>query len=269
MRQSMVFAVSVLVVASGWISSSFRANAQSPVIPPVDAEASVQGPRATPVDFRACRFRAGKGMDDLQEVSGRLRAFANENDFDYSAWMLTPQFHSGTSIDLVWLGAWPNGEAFGVSMERWNKTEAGKALQADFNKVLDCSDRRELAASLPLSAAGGTPEDGILMFYACALNEGKTLAEAYAAHLDASQVMKALGSLAVSWMFQPAAGADDLAFDYYHVVGFYRYSDMGATMEMYANGGGREAQQKILGEVTHCNTPNIYDAVSVRARDER
>ena len=107
------------------------------------------------------------------------------------------------------------------------------------------------------------------MFYACTLHEGKTLEEAYKAHLDAGQAMKALGSLAVSWMFQPAAGAGDIEFDYYHVVGFYRYSDMGATMEMYANGGGRQKQKAILGEVAACNTPTVFDAHSVRAQDER
>jgi hypothetical protein len=44
---------------------------------------------------------------------------------------------------------------------------------------------------------------------------------------------------------------------------------MGATMEMYANGGGRQTQQEILGKVSSCETPVVFDAVSVRAHDER
>ena len=79
--------------------------------------------------------------------------------------------------------------------------------------------------------------------------------------------MKGLGSLAVSWLFQPALGGGTV--DYYHVVGFYRYSDMGATMDLYANHGGMQEFAKNLGGVTSCGRPTVFDAVSVRHRDER
>jgi hypothetical protein len=242
----------VFVVSIGWTQFVFAQ--QAPI-------------KAAPVDFRACNFRDGQGMDDLDKISAKFREYANKNDFAYAAWTLTPQYHNGSDFDVGWLGAWPDGVAFGVSMEKWNTT--GRELQAEFNQVVDCSSRHEMAASLPINAPDGTPEDGVLMFYECTLHDGKTLDEAYASHLKAGMTMKALGSLAVSWMFQPAAGAGDIDFDYYHVVGFYRYSDMGATMEMYANGGGKREQQKILGGISSCATPVIFDALSVRAYDER
>jgi hypothetical protein len=81
--------------------------------------------------------------------------------------------------------------------------------------------------------------------------------------------MKAMGSLAVSWMFVPAIGAAPEPVDYYHVIGFYRYSDMGATMEMFFNRGGIQKQQAILSKVSSCQTPSVFDAISVRAFDER
>lgn len=232
------------------------------------ALAMEQQVHAAPVDFRACNFHEGKSMADLDKVSAKFREYANKSDIAYAAWTLTPQYQTALGFDVGWLGAWPDGEAYGVSMEKWSTT--GKEVAAEFNQVIDCSGRHELATSLPISAPEGTPEDGVLMFYQCTLNDNATLDAAYAAHLDAGTAMKGLGSLAVSWMFQPAVGAgDNLDFDYYHVVGFYRYSDMGATMEMYANRGGKQAQQKILGEVSTCQTPVVFDAVSVRARDER
>jgi hypothetical protein len=229
--------------------------------------AQQEPPKAVPVDFRACNFQDGKGMDDLKKVAAKFREYANKNDFSYAAWTLVPQYHNGADFDVGWLGAWPSGEAFGVSMERWNTT--GRDLQAQFNEVMDCTSRHEMAASLPINASDGTPENGVLMFYQCTLHDGKTLNEAYAAHLQAGMAMKALGSLAASWFLQPVAGAGDINFDYYHVVGFYRYSDMGATMEMYANGGGKQEQQKILGDISSCATPVIFDALSVRMFDER
>lgn len=222
---------------------------------------------ASPVDFRACNFREGKNMGDLDKVTAKFREYANKNDFKYSAWTLTPQYQTAAGFDIAWLGAWPNGEAFGVSMERWMRD--ARDLQAEFDQVIDCSSRHELAVSRPINAPEGTPEDGVLMFYACQLHDGKSLAEAYKAHLDAGTAMKGMGSLAVSWMFQPAVGAGDTDVDYYHVLGFYRYSDLGATMEMYVNGGGRKKQQEFLGKVSSCETPTVFDAISVRAADER
>lgn len=221
---------------------------------------------ASPVDFRACDFRDGKDMKDLDKVTAKFREYANKNDAQYSAWTLIPQYQTDIDFDIAWLGAWPNGEAFGVSMERWSSKMAG--LQAEFDAVVDCSGRHELAISRPINAPQGTPEDGVLMFYACQLNEGTTLEQAYKAHLDAGTAMKGMGSLAVSWMFQPALGSAQADVDYYHVIGFYRYSDMGATMEMYMNGGGQKKQQSFLGKVSSCQTPSVFDAISVRAYDE-
>ena len=224
---------------------------------------------AAAVDFRACNFREGKGMPDLEKVNEKFRSYANKGDVPYSAWTLTPQYHNGAGFDVGWLGAWPDGEAFGVSVEKWQSTAEGRALQAEFNTVIDCSGRHELAASLPINASDGIPKDGVVMFYQCSLKDGKTLADAYTAHLAAGTAMKAMGSMGLSWMFQPALGAGDIDFDYYHVVAFYRYSDMGATMEMFANGGGRQKQASFLSPVASCATPTVFDALSVRAADER
>ncbi|MEZ5572720.1 MAG: hypothetical protein R3E64_11925 [Halioglobus sp.] len=255
MNKLFYFVISVYLVTAIAPSSAFAVDAKDH--------------HAAAVEFRACNFLEGKSMADLEAVNEKFRQYANKNDFDYSAWTLTPQFHNDTEFDVGWLGAWPDGGAFGVSMEKWQSTPAGRALQAEFNKVINCSGRHELAASLPINAADGTPKDGVVMFYQCKLKEGKTLADAYAAHLEAGTAMNAMGSLALSWFFQPALGAGNIDFDYYHVVAFYRYSDMGATMEMFANGGGREKQSSILSPVAACATPTVFDVLSVRAADER
>ena len=67
----------------------------------------------------------------------------------------------------------------------------------------------------------------------------------------------------------PAIGGGKIDFDYYHVVAFSRYSDMGATMEMYTNAGGQAAQREILDKVSSCGQPIAFDALSVRDHDER
>jgi hypothetical protein len=223
--------------------------------------------KAAPVDFRACNLREGKTRADLDEVAERFRAYANKNDSKYAAWILVPQYHSQSDFDVGWLGAWPDGESFGVSMERW--MTSGQAIQAEFAEVVDCSNHHEMAASLPINAWDATPQDGILLVYQCSLAEGKDLEAAYAAHLEWGTAKKGLGFLDHSWMFQPTAGIRNIGFDYYHLVTFYRYSDLGAAMEVYANGGGMKKRDSIYDGVTDCGRPFIYDFTSVRYREER
>ena len=152
-------------------------------------------------------------------------------------------------------------------MEKWNSS--GKTIAAEFNTVVDCSSRHEMAMSFPINAADGAPRDGVVLFYACTVNDGKTVADAYAAHLESGTAMKAMGSQGLSWFFQPALGAGPIDFDYYWVVAFNRLAEMGATMDMYVNGGGMKKAMGILSKVSSCDTATVFDALSVRYDDER
>jgi hypothetical protein len=259
MKKLILGVIAVCVVSVSGAPSVLAAEAKAKT-----AQAKV---KAAAVDFQACNFQSGKSMKDLDKVSAKFRQYANKNDFAYSAWTLTPQYHNGAGFDVGWLGAWPNGDAYGVSMEKW--ASSGRGLQAEFDQVMDCSSRHELALSLPINAPEGTPVDGLLMISQCTLEDGETLDDAYAAHLKWGTVKKGMGFLDNSWMFQPAIGAGDIDFDYYHAAIFYRHSDLGAAMELYANGGGVEKHDKILGGISSCQTPVIFDALSVRDYDER
>jgi hypothetical protein len=55
-------------------------------------------------------------------------------------------------------------------MDKW--AASGRGLQAEFDQVIDCSSRHELALSLPINAPEGTPADGLLMIYQCTLEVG-------------------------------------------------------------------------------------------------
>jgi len=221
---------------------------------------------AAPVEFRACNFKEGKSMADLEVVEAKFRDYANKNDTGYAAWTIVPQYHSQSGFDVGWLGAWPDSEAYGVSMEKWMST--GRALQAEFATVIDCSNHHELAMSLPINAADATPQDGVMLVYQCSLQDDKTLGDAYKAHLEWGTAKKAQAFLDNSWLFVPEVGVRDIDFNYYHIVVFYRYSDLGAAMEVYANGDGKEERAKIYKGITDCGRPFIYDFKSVRDRDE-
>jgi hypothetical protein len=219
-------------------------------------------PNSSPVEFFACNFKEGKDMKDLKKMADDFSKWAESNNGSYSAWLLTPQFFNEQDMfDVGWLGSWPDGEAFGVGQEKW-LTEGGELASA-FAEVVDC-DNHIMALSQPINAPESTPEDGVLLVYECSLNDGKTLEQAYAAHLESGEAMKAKGSLAVSWFYTPVLGVGEPNFDYWHLVGFYRYSDLGATMEMYVNKGGEDKARKLIGTTSSCRTPDVYDVTSVR-----
>lgn len=218
--------------------------------------------KAAPVEFRACHYRDGKDAGDLDKVIERFRAYADENNFNYAAWTMVPQYQTGVDYDVGWLGAWPSSSAFGISMERW--MASGGELAASFDEVLDCSGRHEMALWVPVTAQESTPEDGVLMIARCSLLEGKTTDEAYRAHIAFGNHMRGLGSMASSWLFYPTLGAGAIDYDYYHAMAFFRYSDLGAALDLYANGGGYAERARTVDKVASCMTPMVFDVESVR-----
>jgi len=248
-KEILLVVITAFLVSAGWVSS---------------ASAAMKG---TPVDWRTCDLRDGKTIEDLNKVTAKFRAYASKSNTEYAAWTLFPQYHTDLDYDLAWMGAWPDAGSFGVSMEGWKKD--GRGLAAEFDQVMDCSSRHMMVLSYPINAPAGVPQDGLWLFYGCNLNEGVSVPEAYEAHLEAGQVMKTMGSLSLSWMMVPGIGAAPEEPDYYFALAFYRYSDLGETMEMFTNKGGQQARGKILNKVSSCGSPVLLDAVSVRAHDER
>ena len=141
----------------------------------IPAQAQDDQVKASPVEFFACNFMKGKGMKDLDKVADAFSAWSSANDGNYSAWILTPQFHDEElAFDIGWLGGWTDANAFGKGQDAWQA--GGEKLAADFDKVVDCSISHELASSVEISAPAGVPGDGVVMFAECTLNEGKSMA---------------------------------------------------------------------------------------------
>jgi hypothetical protein len=210
------------------------------------------------VEFFACNWVEGKDMKDLQKINDQFRKWSKKNDSSYSAWTITPQFYSGGGMfDVGWLGAYPDGNAFGKGQDAW--MAEGGDLAADFAEVVDCSLSHELSTSVAINAPDGPPGDGVVMFAACNANEGK-LGDAYKAHKRAGAAMRGLGSKASAWLFYPALGAADTGADYFLVVATNNYTELGAALEIYTNGGGWQKSQEALAGSASCGSPIVFDA---------
>ncbi|MDA8752632.1 hypothetical protein N9M39_00565 [Halieaceae bacterium] len=221
---------------------------------------------AAPVEMFICRWQEGKDMDDLRKVVSSFNKWADKHDAAYTAWTITPQFRSVSSPDDVfhvgWIGAWPDGASMGGGMDAW--MSEGGDVAASMAEVVDCSSAHMLAASYVVSAPDGPPDNGIVWFSSCTLEEGATLKDALAAHSKVSADMKAMGSKSSTWAFVPTLGAGDIEFDYYQVVAHDSYADLGANFDRWFNGGAGAKARAAMDGVASCDSPRLYDAALMR-----
>ena len=219
--------------------------------------------KGTPAEFYGCEWEDGKGMADLVKVGKKFSQWADKEDSQYSAWILTPSFHTDAGFDVGWLGGWPSGAAVGKSLDGWRT--GGQELAEEFAAVIDCSSRHEMATVLPIHAPDGPGGSGIVLFTACSKADGKSWNDVIAAHAKAGKMMRGKGAKgSSSWAFFPGIGAADYDFDYWSVITFNNYADFGATSDIYINGGGYEESMKAMGGVTQCDGSVMFDATVVR-----
>jgi len=230
----------------------------------VGAQAEESAVKAVPLELFACSWQEGKGMADLESIYKRFNKWSDKHDSSYSAWTITPQFRtSDQPFDLGWIGVWPNGAAMGAGLQAF-QDEGGDIAKA-FDAVADCSDSHGLFSSVPVNMpAGGANKTPLVQFSSCTLAEGSTAGDVYAAHKGASDFMTSHGGQAASWILWPALGAGDIDFDYYSVVAYDSYEQLGKAFEAYANGGGWQKIQSLMSGVAECDNPRLYDGKLVR-----
>jgi len=198
-------------------------------------------------------------MGDLDEATAAFNKWADKHNDDYVAWIMTPDtFGPGNTTDVGWLGTWPDGNAYGAQQDAWMAT--GRKEFQGFMDAVTC-DTHEMATSLPISAPEEPPENGVVMFSRCELDDDSDFDDAIAAHRAVAESMGG-ESGANSWLFFPGSGSTDQGSDdvYWLVLGFDNYTELGAAMENYTNGGGYEKVMDILDDVTECSGTTTWVA---------
>jgi hypothetical protein len=204
-------------------------------------------------------------MKDLMQVAQRFSKWADKNDPDYSAWILTPRFAQfGEAPQVVWLGSNPSGNAMGKALDAWRAT--GDDIQNAFNSVMACGGH-SVASSVEINVPDGPPGDGVVMFTQCSIADGSDWRKAIEAHKKYSAAMRALGAKNSNWMFFPMiGGTTDRGFDYWGVSTFKSWTDFFAAYELYVNGGGWKKGMEALNGVASCEegSPSVWDVKLVR-----
>ena len=221
--------------------------------------------KVLPVEVYACKYNEGKTVADLNPIIDRWNEFADDNDLDnYAAWMLTPFFFTPEQdFDMLWLGAWSDGNAMGAGLQNW--IEDGQELGAAFSEVVDCVAHVALSSAMYKAPPGGNaPAAGVITMMNCELNEGKRYSDIKAAELKWAAHLSEQGSDAAFYHWFPMFGGGDSGFDYKVVFAYADFNELGAGVEYFANGGGREVSDGIFDDIDDCDDARVYLTRSLR-----
>ncbi len=218
--------------------------------------------RGIPVEYRSCTFNQGKSIHDLNKAIEVYNAWAKDNDDSQTAWIITPKlYRRETTADFVWLGAWPNGDAWGKHEDALDAT--GEKVKENFADVMTCP-ARDVVTSLTVSAPEGPPKKGILLISQCIIADGTSRDDAIADHLQLSAEMRAKAD-AMIWLLLPGNGELGLDGDYsyWQVLGFNNHAELGAAWEFQTNAGGWESVNAHLAGSTRCGKTTVWRALRV------
>lgn len=245
MKNSAVAVSSVLALA---VSLSNSAIADSHERPDMD-----------PVELYSCTFREGKSMADLDALDARFKQWADRNNKGHSSWRIVPLLRSTEGdFDVGYIGSWNDGKSMGAGMDAW---AANTDLLPEYTETIDCA--HSLMASATVNAPNGPPENGIVWFASCHIQDSATPELAYMTHMHAATKMREMGGKGQSWLFYPSLGLGDPGLDYYSVVTFNSMKELGESWEMYYNGGGWKVGVA-ANAITQCDSPRVYTVKSVR-----
>jgi hypothetical protein len=232
---------------------------------PVSAQVSEDGMgKVVPVEIFACNFVEGKGRADLMPVIDEWNEYSDDNRTNnYAAWMLTPYFYTPEqAFDMLWLGAWTDGNAMGSGTNSWI-TEGGEVADK-FAEVVDCMAHVAYMSAMYKAPPGNVPDSGVITMMDCELNEGSRYSDIRAAEMKWVEHLNDTGSDVGYYHWMPMFGGGDAEFDYKVVNAYESFVEVGADIEHFANGGGRDVSRGIFGDIDECDDARVYVASSIR-----
>ena len=229
------------------------------------AQAQQDMPQLGAIESWGCQMNEGKSMSDLMKVVDDWNEWSDENGLDaYTAWVLNPIFKANADFarEAGWFGYTPNFTEMGKGLHAW--MTKGQKLNERFNKVWTCGWHSEAATMLVRPPTDG-PSSAVVSFSDCTLNEGATPADLMAAtakwnaYLDEQEV-----AAAIAYHFPGHGNPLDMTADMKISVWRPSLETYGRDADLYVNGGGRQMDDAIFGEIMSCDSPRMYAATLVR-----
>mgnify|MGYP001817225201 FL=1 len=239
----------------------------------VEAQDDDRMAKFVPTEIWACNYNEGQGPNNLDAAAGKWNAYMDESKADnYLAWTLTPQYFSDVQdFDVLWLGAWKDGNAMGQGRDNYHAT--GGAVMAEFGKVLDCGAHAGFvsrAFKLPSDNDAGPGSTGVITFSDCSIKDGATY-ETVVAGLSAwAKTLSDNGSDGALYQWWPVyGGGGETAFDFKLLGVHSNHASLGADLERMGNGELWRQRMELVGDQFDCDVSRVYDAKLRRAAKVR
>ena len=226
-----------------------------------------------PTELWACNYNEGQGPDDLDVVAGKWNAYMDENEADaYLAWTLTPQYFTDEQdFDVLWLGAWENGNEMGQGRDNYHAT--GGVIMAEFGKALDCGAHLGFvsrAFKLPPDDDAGPSNTGVITFTDCVIEEGATYDTVVAGLSAWAKVLGDDGSEGAIYQWWPVyGGGGETTLDFKLLGVHANHASLGADLERLGNGELWRKRMELVGDQFDCDVLRVYDARLRRAAQVR
>lgn len=222
--------------------------------------------KIVPAEIFICNYNDGQGPAELDAAVAAWNGYMDENGIDsYAAWTLTPYyFGADQDFDVIWLGAWTDGNAMGTGTDMWMST--GGKYMANFNKVVTCRSHLNSGSINYKLPEGGTPGNAVLSFSNCTIEDGRNYAEVVQATKQWASILTGAGSQAAIYHWFPIyGGGGDDAPDFVRLTGYPNYTEWGADYERITNGELFRQMNDLFGGLVDCDVARVYNAKSRRS----
>jgi len=247
---------------SYWLSLSVITLLGASAMSTAQAQDDARMSKFVPTEIFACNYKEGKGPSDLDAATENWSQHMDSESADaYAAWTLTRQYYSSEQdFDVLWLGAWKDGNAMGQGRDRYHAT--GGAVRAGFSAVVDCTGHAgyvSWAYKLPADSGAPPSDSAVFAFTDCNVKEGATYDSIVESLKAWAKVLGDNGSKASIYQWWPVYGGGDEDFDFKIVSVYPNYAEQGADLERVGNGELWRKRMELVGGKFECNVSRVYD----------
>lgn len=221
--------------------------------------------RFSPVETFTCKYNDGMGRADLDKVNKAWNKWMDdENQDDYFAALITPNYFGEPTFDIGWLGVWRNGNAMGEGDDRW--LAKGGKINAQYGEVLTCESHSNFASQNIRAAKPDDDESDmnfVLSFSNCTIKEGKNFEEFMAAQKEWNAYADEHGIMEANWVWWPVFGESNNDYDFKLLGGVDDHVMMGANWQLYSEGHFMKSSE-LFDELVDCDIARVYNGTTIR-----
>lgn len=222
-------------------------------------------PTYRPVETWTCDYNDGKGPADLDKAIAAWNNWMDdEEQGDYFAAVLTPNYFGERLFDVGWLGVWRNGNAMGSGTDLW--LSEGGELAAGFFEVLTCTSHSNFAGAnvrQPKQEDDESDDSFVLSFSNCSVKEDKTFDDFMAAQEEWNTYADEHGIAEGNWVWWPIMGESNNDYDFKYLTGTDDHTATGANWQLYSEGHYQKSSE-LFDDLLDCDIARLYDGRVVR-----